>query len=352
VGQYSDYVASLQGRMAPLSEANYFALYGVSPVANPTAFIQGSINTGQYAGQNVSFAGSGVSGFEVTTQKIQDATRLEAPASAAEYSPSPPPPPPATDIPALLEAHDQMIGGPVTTLVPAGPVMDAQLQRVNWGTIGGVAGGVLGGLIGGPGGAAVGSQLGGALGSAITGGGQGSSSGGTGMSIACGNGMVPSNGQCVPSQNPFGAGSALMGSCPPGYVRLGTACVKPTAALPGGQPFTVQSNAQGIAPQVGLYGVGFAPAQVGQINGHPLLRCGIRGTVLGRDNLCYNKRDLRRSDRKWTPAARPLLTGGELNILKRVDGLRKRLKGAAKHADLTCGKKGCSCKTTGSRRKK
>jgi len=40
-----------------------------------------------------------------------------------------------------------------------------------------------------------------------------------------------------------------------------------------------------------------------------------RGTVLGVDGLCYNKRDIKNSERWWPRGRRPLLTGGEMRAI-------------------------------------
>jgi len=55
------------------------------------------------------------------------------------------------------------------------------------------------------------------------------------------------------------------------------------------------------------------------------LRCP-RGAVLGIDDLCYNRRDLRKSERKWPPGTKPVLTGGQVNTLRKAQRIQERMK--------------------------
>lgn len=101
--------------------------------------------------------------------------------------------------------------------------------------------------------------------------------------------------------------------CPPGQVRVPftnrCAGVSPADILPGGAPF-VSTSVQMGTPTLGHYGVAVTPMAMERVK----LRCP-RGMVLGMDNLCYNKRNLRADERKWKPGRRPLLTGGEMNAI-------------------------------------
>lgn len=109
--------------------------------------------------------------------------------------------------------------------------------------------------------------------------------------------------------------------CPPGAFKLPTGqCFAPGDAFPGGAPMLFQSDEFGQAV-IGRYGTALEPAQ------RPAavrLRCP-RGSVLGTDNLCYNKRDLRKGERKWPPGRKPLLTGGELNCITTARKAGRRL---------------------------
>ena len=51
-----------------------------------------------------------------------------------------------------------------------------------------------------------------------------------------------------------------------------------------------------------------------------------RGTVLGTDGLCYNRRDLKNSERKWPRGRRPLLTGGEMRCISIASAAAKKLQ--------------------------
>ena len=79
--------------------------------------------------------------------------------------------------------------------------------------------------------------------------------------------------------------------------------------LPGGRTGFAEQGEFGAA-QVGRFGAGLEPA----IRSMETRICP-RGTVLGIDGLCYNKRDLRNTDRFWPRGRRPLLTGGEMRCI-------------------------------------
>jgi len=81
-----------------------------------------------------------------------------------------------------------------------------------------------------------------------------------------------------------------------------------------------QDFADGFGGAVmGRFGAALQPAQVPATR----LMCP-RGSVLGRDNLCYDH--LPNRDRKWKKGAKPLLTGGEMNTLRKARRLEDRLK--------------------------
>jgi len=78
--------------------------------------------------------------------------------------------------------------------------------------------------------------------------------------------------------------------------------------------------AAGVAV-MGRFGAGFEPSVVMT----DTRRCG-RGAVLGVDGLCYNRRDLRNSDRFWPRGRRPLLTGGEVRAISVASSAAKKLE--------------------------
>ncbi len=118
-------------------------------------------------------------------------------------------------------------------------------------------------------------------------------------------------------------------TCPEGTFRILGKCVD---LIPGGKMSGAGLVASGGEAVLGQFGVAMVPEQRERVR----LRCP-RGMVLGLDNLCYNRRDLRKDERKWVPARKPLLTGGELNAIstalsaaKKLDRQKKRLKKTAR----------------------
>ena len=72
---------------------------------------------------------------------------------------------------------------------------------------------------------------------------------------------------------------------------------------------------------VGRFGAGIAPfVRSSQIRDCP------RGMVLAVDSLCYNRRDLRNSERFWPRGRRPLLTGGEMRAISTAASAAKKLQ--------------------------
>ena len=148
-------------------------------------------------------------------------------------------------------------------------------------------------------------------------------------------------------------------SCPPGFLLVGGQCVprfttasaqpllqQPRRLPPGGSaqfpgqqfqdgafppPTTTQAEfrrSQGLAADpaagvavMGRFGAGFEP----EVIMTDTRRCG-RGAVLGVDGLCYNRRDLRNSDRFWPRGRRPLLTGGEMRAISTASSAAKKLQ--------------------------
>lgn len=146
-----------------------------------------------------------------------------------------------------------------------------------------------------------------------------------------GGGSEPPSGQPTVPGNfaPTGAGP-----CPDGTFKnpFGNNCID---LIPGGATQGGGMVVSGGDPVLGRYGVAMVPQAMERIR----RRCP-RGMVLGMDNLCYNKRDLRKDERKWNPGRKPLLTGGDLNAIstalsaaKKLDRQKKRLKQAARAFD-------------------
>ena len=148
---------------------------------------------------------------------------------------------------------------------------------------------------------------------------------------ACPPGFLSVGGQCVPRFTTASAQPSLLG---PGRAFVGARGVPGSI---GGQdgafvpPTQVQRTfregmglagdpAAGVAV-MGRFGAGFEPEVVMT----DTRRCG-RGAVLGVDGLCYNRRDLRNSDRFWPRGRRPLLTGGEVRAISVASSAAKKLE--------------------------
>lgn len=119
-----------------------------------------------------------------------------------------------------------------------------------------------------------------------------------------------------------GGSSQSTGSCPPGYKPNGQGgCTIEGMGgwLPGdiGRPDVVWT------PVNGRYGAGITPMAVQSQR----MWCPA-GYKLGKDNVCYEC--LPKSQRKWNPGTKPMLTGGDLNAIRRAKRLQKRVKSMAK----------------------
>lgn len=111
-------------------------------------------------------------------------------------------------------------------------------------------------------------------------------------------------------------------SCPPGtvYDPQGGFCASPKS--PVGEKHLSDQYGEAV---LGRYGAALVPGnRVTNVATCP------RGTVLGKDGLCYNKRDLRKSERAWPPGRKPLLTGGDLNAISRAGQAARKLEHSRK----------------------
>jgi len=126
------------------------------------------------------------------------------------------------------------------------------------------------------------------------------------------------------------------GPCPAGAFRVGDNCVDPRRALPGGKPMISPAAADQFgAAVVGAFGI---PALEPQVIPTTRMRCP-KGTVLGEDDLCYNKGSIPVKYRKWRPGPKPVVSRADQKAIQRADRARKRLvsltKKAGAHASLT-----------------
>ena len=84
-------------------------------------------------------------------------------------------------------------------------------------------------------------------------------------------------------------------------------------------------GAMGGAAVMGRYGAALAPSTESRIH-----RDCLPGMVLGDDNLCYNRRSIRNSDRKYPRGARPLGTPGEMSALRKAASFGRRMETTVK----------------------
>jgi len=193
--------------------------------------------------------------------------------------------------------------------------------------------GAVGGILGGPGGVIGGAArgfLGGTPRGVIPG------------SAECPPGFVSVAGRCLPTSlpsvlsdplavlSPAGrVNGATSGPCPTGYryeplgitgqqgrpcVKAGFASIAATGPAPG------ELGAFGEA-RMGRFGAGLEPS----VRESSTRTCP-RGAVLAVDGLCYNRRDLRNSERAWPRGRRPLLTGGDMRCISIASSAAKKLQ--------------------------
>lgn len=90
---------------------------------------------------------------------------------------------------------------------------------------------------------------------------------------------------------------------------------------PGGEPGGV-GGGQAV---MGQYGAAMVPDAEQGIT----LRC-LPGMVLGKDRLCYNKRDISNKERRWPKGTRPLGTPGEMACLRKAASFGRRMETTVK----------------------
>lgn len=121
---------------------------------------------------------------------------------------------------------------------------------------------------------------------------------------------------CLPTQTALGRslrGELPLGPapCPSGTVPDPQGrgfCVSPRS--PVGRAARATTNGFGNAV-MGQFGAALEPEQF-----QTLTRRCPRGAVLGLDGLCYNRRDLRNTERMWPRGTAPLLTGGDMRCIR------------------------------------
>lgn len=134
--------------------------------------------------------------------------------------------------------------------------------------------------------------------------------------------------------------------CPPGFrpnpqtgvCELAGATGAIQRFLPGGQTGTLPqlpaTDAYGNAV-MGSFGVpAIQPAQASSMT----LRCP-PGSVLGKDNLCYQKGSIPSKFRKWKPARKPPISAKDWKALQTADRVKNKAKTVATKAGYSCRRK-------------
>lgn len=145
--------------------------------------------------------------------------------------------------------------------------------------------------------------------------------------------ILPGNGgaRAAVERFPGERNIAAAAPCPSGFRMVRGQCVpiegrgrdRPGIApavqrfLPGGRTGEFEFG----EAVMGQYGAGLEPG----VRETDTLICP-RGTVLGTDDICYNRRDIRNDERKWPRGRRPLLTGGEMGCISTASAAAKKLQ--------------------------
>lgn len=139
----------------------------------------------------------------------------------------------------------------------------------------------------------------------------------------CPGGWVQTQAGCMPAPCPDGSQrSPETGLCGNWGLQ-----VNPLAALPGGDPFieVTRPTAGTGAAVMGRYGAALMPEE--EMRRH---RSCLPGMVLGDDGLCYNRRDVKNSERMWPKERAPLLTGGDRNAITQAARAARRITSTTK----------------------
>jgi len=90
---------------------------------------------------------------------------------------------------------------------------------------------------------------------------------------------------------------------------------------PGSPADISVGGSMGGAAVNGRYGPALAPDSENRIH-----RTCLPGMVLGDDSLCYNRRDIKNSERKYPKGRAPLLTGGERNCITKAARAARKIQ--------------------------
>jgi len=91
--------------------------------------------------------------------------------------------------------------------------------------------------------------------------------------------------------------------------------------LPGGETGTIRAG----AAVMGQYGAALEPF----VEARHVRTC-LPGMVLGKDGLCYNRRDITNKEREYPKGTRPLGTPGEMAALRKAASFGRRMETTVK----------------------
>jgi len=112
--------------------------------------------------------------------------------------------------------------------------------------------------------------------------------------------------------------------CPSGQVRMAGLCVD--TSLAGGGPSALSVQAGGVGePVMGQFGAALQPMVEDR-----MVRSCLPGMVLGKDGLCYNKRDISNKQRAHPRGTKPLGTPGEMAALRKAAAFGRRMETTVK----------------------
>lgn len=136
--------------------------------------------------------------------------------------------------------------------------------------------------------------------------------------------LDPVTNRCVGGDTNFSNGSGQASPCPaPMILDQSGICVHP------GSPGDMSTGLQAVQ---GRFGPAYTPAIVGEIRGRPVRKC-LAGMVLGRDNLCYERKTLDADERKWRKRSKPVVSAYDAKMMRKYGRGGAKAKAAAKHAE-------------------
>lgn len=138
----------------------------------------------------------------------------------------------------------------------------------------------------------------------------------------------------IPGNRTITAFAQVPGPCPPGKQRFADGHCHGRAralihagglasgAVPGGAPFTGAPAGNAV---MGQFGAALQPFVEDR-----MVRTCLPGMVLGKDGLCYNRRDLSNKEREYPRGTKPLGTPGEMAALRKAASFGRRMETTVK----------------------